>query len=62
MARSTTTAIAPTSGVIMPTPTIMVTPATRIIVWAGTSPVEKAAVTAQAPSDQAHVYVAPARP
>jgi hypothetical protein len=61
VARSTAAAITPTSGVMRPTPTIVVTPATAIVVCTGTRPVVKAAVAAQAPSDQAKGYRAPAR-
>ena len=42
-----------TSGAIKPTPVIMAIAAIGITVWTGMSPVEKAAVAAHAPTDQA---------
>ena len=53
MARSTTTAIRPTSGVIKPTPMTMLI--------AAMSPVDKAAVAVQAPTDKADGYAPRAR-
>lgn len=61
MARSTTTAIRPTSGVIKPTPMTMLIAAMGIAVWRGMSPVDKAAVAVQAPTDKADGYAPRAR-